>query len=288
MGDLSFDEGLNMLEDGDYSPWVKTIFAGIKFGTWIRAAKLLSPLTNWLMEERLMKSETVRAKQVEHWKYSTERVDRRLAREPDRPDLWTRILEKSRGMEEGKAGGGRGEGMTLQEHYSNASVFMIAGTETTATALSGVTYYLLRNPSAMEKLKKEIRTSFSSFADLHLEKLAQQKYLMAVLTEGLRIYPPVPIALPRIVPAGGAVIGGYFVPKGTAVGVHHYAQYMSEQHFRTPRTFHPERWLGGEEGRAFAGDHLDALEPFSVGPRNCLGKSKSFHPRPWEGGEVKC
>ena len=63
---------------------------------------------------------------------------------------------------------------------------MIAGTETTATALSGTTYHLLRNPDAMAKLSKEMRDTFSSFEDINLEDLARQKYLMAVLQEGLR------------------------------------------------------------------------------------------------------
>ena len=43
---------------------------------------------------------------------------------------------------------------------------------------------------------------------------------------------------------------------------------MSE-HWKNPYEFHPERWLGDPE---YKDDHLDALEPFSVGPRNCLGK----------------
>ena len=190
-----------------------------------------------------------------------ERVDKRLARDPDRPDLWTRILDKSEGS----------DGLSLGEHHANASLFMLAGTETTATALSGTTYQLLRNPQAMAKLTDEIRSTFSSFEELDLESLARQKYLMAVLHEGLRMYPPVPSTLPRKVPEGGMAISGEWVPEGTTIGVHHLATYRSEAHFKHAYEFRPERWLGDPE---FKDDHLDALEPFSVGPRNCLGKSK--------------
>lgn len=259
MGDLTFAESLQMLEGSDYSPWVKVIFAGVKTGTRLRAFKIYSKITNYLVENLLFKSEVVRKKQWEHWNYSKERVDRRLARTPDRPDLWTKILERGSGP----------DGLSVPEHHSIASLFMIAGTETTATALSGTTYQLLTNPDTLALLQKEIRTAFSSFDDLGLESLAKQKYLMAVLQEGLRMYPPVPSELPRVVPAGGAVICGQWVPGGTKVGVHHLATYRNEELFRKPYEFHPERWLGDPE---FKDDKLDAMEAFSVGPRNCLGK----------------
>lgn len=259
MGDLTFAESLYMLEGSDYSPWVKTIFAGIKKGTQIRGAKLYSKLTNYLVEEWLFNSQIVRQKQLEHWNYSKERVDRRLARTPDRPDLWTKILEKGSGP----------DGLSLGEHHSIASLFMVAGTETTATALSGTTYHLLTNPDKLALLNAEIRSAFSSLDDMGLESLAKQKYLMAVLQEGLRMYPPVPSELPRVVPAGGAVVCGEWIPGGTKLGVHHLSTYRNEEYFHKPYEFHPERWLGDPE---FKDDKLEAMEPFSVGPRNCLGK----------------
>jgi cytochrome P450 len=261
MGDLSFAESLGMLEESDYSPWVKAIFAGVKSGTRLRTIKMMSKLTNYLLEEWVFKSEAVRAKQFEHWNYSKERVDRRLARSPDRPDLWTKILEKGAPDEP--------TGLSLGEHHSAGSLFMLAGTETTATALSGTTYHLLMNPDKLELLQREIRSAFTSLDDMTLETLARQKYLMAVLQEGLRMYPPVPTTLPRVVPAGGAEICGEWLPEGTTVGVHHLSTYRDAEYFKKPYEFHPERWLGDPE---FKDDKLSALEPFSVGPRNCLGK----------------
>lgn len=261
MGDLCFAESLRMLEGSEYSPWVKVIFEGIKVGAKLRSFKLLSRFTNYIIDEWLLNSKTVRAKQLEHWNYSKDRVDRRLARNPDRPDLWTKILEKGAPDEEG--------GLSLAEHHTIASTFMVAGTETTATALSGTTYHLLMNPDMLERLQKEIRSAFTSLDEMNLETLARQKYLMAVLQEGMRMYPPVPTDLPRKVPPGGATVCGEFIPEGTAVGVHHLSTYRNEDLFHKADEFHPERWLGDVE---FKDDKLDAFEPFSVGPRNCLGK----------------
>ena len=212
-GDLTFSEGLDMLEEGEYSPWVKTIFAQIKVATLFRGITWYSGVGTYLLRNFIFKSKTVRQKQWEHWRYSSDRVDRRLKREPEHPDLWTKILE--RGEKDG--------GLTLDEHHSNASVFMIAGTETTATALSGTTYHLLQNPECMQKLTEEIRAAFTDFDDITLEDLARLKYMQAVLQEGLRMYPPVPITLPRKTPKGGIVLCGEYVPGAVAIGANHMA-----------------------------------------------------------------
>jgi cytochrome P450 len=151
---------------------------------------------------------------------------------------------------------------------------MIAGTETTATALSGTTYHLLQNPKVLKNLVAEIREAFSDFDDITLEDLARLKYLQAVLQEGLRMYPPVPIALPRRTPKEGSIVCDEWVPGDVAIGVNHFATYRMPEHFKNAYEFHPERWLGDPE---YKDDHLDALEPFSVGPRNCLGKNLAWH-----------
>lgn len=146
---------------------------------------------------------------------------------------------------------------------------MIAGTETTATLLSGATYNLVSNPKYLAELQGELRQNFSKVADLKLEPLAKMIYMEAVLKESLRMYPPVPIGLPRVSPPGGMQVGEHFVPEGTIVAVHHLSTYRHADNFKHPEQFRPERWLGDPE---FADDKLDSLEPFSVGPRNCLGK----------------
>ena len=248
-----------MLENGEYSPWVAMIYGGIKEASRLRHLRAWDATVSWMCDQIVPRIPSVKKLQWGHFKYTTERVDRRLAHTPDRPDLWSRILEKSKGP----------EGVSLQEHYSIASLFMLAGTETTATALSGTTYYILKNPQYLTKLTAELRGQFSSLDDLHLDDLARLPYLNAILREGLRMYPPVPTALPRRVPKGGHVINDALVPEGTQVSVHHLSTYRSADNFKNASEFRPERWMGDPE---YKDDNLDALEPFSVGPRNCLGK----------------
>ncbi len=83
------------------------------------------------------------------------------------------------------------------------------------------------------------------------------------------MYPPAPGTFPRTVPPGGAIICGIFVPGGYSVGVNQSAITRSEENFKFPNEFHPERWMGDER---FASDRRKACQPFSYGPRNCIGK----------------
>jgi len=94
------------------------------------------------------------------------------------------------------------------------TILLVGGSETTATLLSGLTYYLLTNSRVYEKLKREIRSSFLSEDDITLIRVAGLPYMKVVIDEALRLYPPTPISLPRIVPGNGEMIQGRFVPGG--------------------------------------------------------------------------
>lgn len=83
--------------------------------------------------------------------------------------------------------------MTLDEIRINASLLVVAGSETTATALSGVTYLLGTHPEVLAKLTKEVRETFSSESEIDLISVQHLKYMLAVLDEGLRLFPPVPV-----------------------------------------------------------------------------------------------
>ncbi|KAF1355043.1 cytochrome P450 [Delphinella strobiligena] len=262
MADLTFAESLGMLEQSSYSPWVKTIFAAIKVGSRLRCIKLLPGMTT-IVNSVLPNS--VRTKQVENFKYSADRVDRRLARKDPRPDLWNQVLKHA----------GTDGAMSVPEMHSNSVVFMIAGTETTATLLSGLTYYLLQNPVIMSKLVDEIRTAFLSKNDITIEALQRLTYMNACMEEGLRMYPSVPTGMARRTSKGGARICGEIVPEDITVSVNHWAAFHSERNFHQADKFIPERWIG-EEAR-FKNDDHTAFQPFLTGPRGCLGRNLAYH-----------
>lgn len=206
MGDLTFGEPLHMLDNGEYDPWVSIIFASIKFGTRLGIMQHYPAL--YKIFKSLMPVSFAK-KRFEHFQYSVQRVTKRLekGRESEDVDLWDLVL----GQDEGK-------GLSRDEMNSNAGLFMVAGTETTATLVSGLTYLLLKNPEIMKKLVQEIRGSFGSLADMQMEAVAALPYLNACMKEAFRLYPPVPIGLPHLTPSEGSTICGEYIPPGVSTG----------------------------------------------------------------------
>jgi cytochrome P450 len=81
-----------------------------------------------------------------------------------------------------------------------------------ATFLAAATFYLLRNDVVHQKLKAEIREQFKTYAEITCATAQTLPYLQAVISEGLRIYPPGSQGFPRVSP--GAAIDGIWVPAG--------------------------------------------------------------------------
>ena len=103
--------------------------------------------------------------------------------------------------------------MTREEIKATCRILIIAGSETTATLLSGATFLLLKNPSAMKKAVDEVRNNFVHASDITFASVtAQLPYLDACLEESLRLYPPVPSVLPRRTGPEGDIINGRFIP----------------------------------------------------------------------------
>ncbi|KAH8696970.1 cytochrome P450 [Phaeosphaeriaceae sp. PMI808] len=264
MADLTFGESLGQLTGSAYHAWVGATFATIQFVSFGRIARGWPGLTNFI---GLLIPASMKKARSAHIKFAANSVEKRMARETDRPDIWTYV---TRNM------GTDGDVLTQSELYSNGSTFMVAGTETTATLLSGLTYILLDNPQKLERLNNEIRGAFSSMDDMTIAKLSQLEYLQACIEEGLRLYPPISVGLPRIVPNHGAKICGRWVPGGVEVSCPLYAAARYPAYFHKPEVFAPERFLV-DRPEEFASDRKDASNPFSYGSRNCLGKNLAYH-----------
>lgn len=163
----------------------------------------------------------------------------------------------------------KGGKMTEGTLVGNADTLLLAGSETTATSLSGLTYYLLKNPECLSKLNEEVRGTFKSFDDITGDATAKLPYLQGCIEEGLRLFPPAPFTLPRDCP--GAVIDGHYVPEDTIVGIEVFSMQRDPRYWKDPEAFRPERWVG--EG---FGDEKRAFQPFSTGPRACLGINLAY------------
>jgi cytochrome P450 len=159
--------------------------------------------------------------------------------------------------------------MSFEQLRMNASILIIAGSETTATLLSGAVFLLTTNPEALKKLEHEVRSTFKNDSEITLTSVSSLHYMLACLDESLRCYPPVSGALPRVVPKGGAMVAGKFIPEGAKVAVWQWSINHEPSLWTLPMEFHPERFM---QDPKFKGDVLDAMQPFSLGPRNCIGR----------------
>ncbi|KAI1485224.1 cytochrome P450 [Biscogniauxia mediterranea] len=256
MADLAFGKSLGLLEGEDAS-WVSTIFASISLLPWLQFIEFY-PLTRKLYA--LLEPKSIAKRRLDHFHYTTSRVDKRLKEGSDKQDLWKFVIDSNQ--------------LTLGDMHINAELFMSAGTETTASLLTGLTYYLLKNPDKLKILVDEIRGKFRGNEEITFEALAGMPYLNACIREGLRVYPPVPTNVPREIAEGGNFVLGKWLPAGTRVSVHHQATYRSPANFKNPDKFAPERWLGDPE---YKDDNREAHQPFNVGPRNCLGMNMAWH-----------
>ncbi|KAL6796474.1 cytochrome P450 [Trichoderma sp. SZMC 28012] len=261
IGDLAFGEPFYCLEKSDYHPWVALIFSGIKNISFISVCSKHGALGTMLA--LLLVPKDLPAKGTEHRRLSIEKTRRRLDSGSSRPDFMTAMTTTRGSPEE----------LTFNELASNASLLIAAGSETTATALSAATYYLGLYPETFGKLAAEVRSAFRSEEEINLTNVQHLNYLQAVIDEAMRLFPSAPGTQPRIISPGGDTIVGRHVPAGTIVGVWQWVNHHNPAHFHEAESFIPERWLGDVR---FENDKRDAFMPFSVGPRNCIGRNLAY------------
>lgn len=207
IGDLAFGESFDGLKNSTFHSWVAMIFQSVKLITFLRAAQnypFVMKLLLSLMPKSLTKS------REEHEAY-TGRVTMKRVHDRalhGRPDFMDSMLKHH----------GTKDGLTDAELASNSKVLIVAGSETTATLLSGVTYWLLRTPNALRKVTEEVRNAFENEEEINFTSAtARLPYMLACLEEGFRIYPPVPTGLSRItLPGAPTEISGYQIAAGVS------------------------------------------------------------------------
>lgn len=167
-------------------------------------------------------------------------------------------------------------GLTREEAEGEALVNIIAGSDTTATAIRTTMLYLMSTPQAYRALAGEIRAADAAGAISHPITDAEARrlpYLQAVIKEGLRVFPPVTGLMPTLVPAGGDVVDGVHVPEGTEIGWSAFGvQHNKGVYGEDAEAFRPERWLVEDE-EALRGMLSTWELIFKYGKWQCLGRN---------------
>ncbi|XP_027356206.1 isoflavone 2'-hydroxylase-like [Abrus precatorius] len=157
------------------------------------------------------------------------------------------------------------------EIYTNQTVkgvilaMLVAGSETSATALEWALSLLLNHPKAMNKTKIEIETCVGQDQLLNEQDATKLKYLQNVITETLRLYPVAPNLIPHE-SANDCKVGGYDIPRGTMLLVNLWTLHRDAEWWTDPTRFEPERYERGE-----GGEKVYDMIPFGTGRRACPG-----------------
>ncbi|KAI1167499.1 cytochrome P450 [Nemania serpens] len=169
---------------------------------------------------------------------------------------------------------------SVERLTEEAQVLVMAGTLTTASTMELMTFWLLRQPETLQKLKNELRTVMPSVSDIGKVPLATLEalpYLTAVIKEGLRLSYGVSTRLQRVDPDNPVVFTDkatgkdWTIPPKTAVGMTSVQLHHNEENFPDSKKFIPERWLQADEKRL-----EKYLVSFCKGSRACLGINLAY------------
>ncbi|MFJ9444192.1 cytochrome P450 [Kitasatospora sp. NPDC101235] len=169
----------------------------------------------------------------------------------------------------GRARDDNGDRLDPGELRDQVLVFLLAGHETTATALAFALHLLAIHPEHRRLAREEARTVLAGRAPTAAD-LDALPYITRVLKEAMRLYPSAALGGRRAV--AETVIDGYVIPAGAQVVVAPLVTHRHPEHWADPERFDPDRFLPeAEQAR-----HRYAWFPFGGGPRACIGQHFSM------------
>jgi cytochrome P450 len=209
IGDLSIGKSFHGLEGENEHSWLDNFWMGVTFGSLRTSLARFHPLE---LIFGFLFLRLTRKQRANNWKYVADSITERLHKgslDGERWDFLTPVI--------GNVNEGREKGITRSELDGNTLAMIIAGCEVSTVALSATTYFLLRNPSTVDRLAEEVRSSFQNEAEIDVGSTFELPYLNAVINEGLRMHHPTPSPLPRVVPSEGLKIAGKWIPGGVSI-----------------------------------------------------------------------
>lgn len=169
------------------------------------------------------------------------------------------------------------KGLTQEQAEVESHLQIMAGAESTSSALRTTFMLLLGSPAAYAKLNAEIKSAIEagkvSYPVVTATETQQLPYLQAVIWEGLRLWPPLFGLQAKMAPPGGETVNGIFFPGGTEIAICGGAVGRKKAVFGADADiFRPERWI--ESDAATKDKYMKTAEIiFGAGRFVCLGKT---------------
>jgi cytochrome P450 len=163
-----------------------------------------------------------------------------------------------------------GEPMSERQLIDELMTLVVAGHETTASALNWTWYLLAQHPQVEARLHAEIDAAPVE-ASPSLAQMEALPYAQQVVNEALRLYPPGWLLSRRAI--GADVLAGCDIPAGADVFLSPYLLHRHPRFWPEPDAFRPERFAPENE----ATRPRFAYMPFAAGPRHCIGESFALY-----------
>jgi cytochrome P450 len=279
MGEFAFGESFHCLEKAESHFFVRILFDGVDTSS---AMGQLERYKVWTVMRALLPKSTFKiVDELNDMVATLSQKRQSRGYVPGDTDMFNYLLQN------------KGEDKFSQKEYEgNALTLLFAGADTTATVMIFGSYLLCKNPTAMKRVQEEVRGRFRESGGINATNTGELKYMAAVLSEIMRLYPPGPNGLARIISSEtGQSVAGHHVPHGVSVhiskkkkatnsltlakqtscAVYQLAANRLDVNFFRASEFLPERWFDDAPGE-FSRDRKDIYQPFSYGPRNCIGK----------------
>ncbi|KAJ8122035.1 hypothetical protein ONZ43_g1668 [Nemania bipapillata] len=142
-----------------------------------------------------------------------------------------------------------GQSLRVNDLWMEAILFIVAGGDTTSTAMAATFFYLAHHPDYYTKAADEVRSLFKSGSTLWRQQAADDTDMSLFIVDGC------------------------VIPRGTYIGVNTYAIQHNEDYFPDPFKYDPERWMGSKKMK---GPLPEPLVAFSTGSRGCPGKAMAY------------
>uniref|UniRef100_A0A2L2Y8V1 Cytochrome P450 3A11 n=1 Tax=Parasteatoda tepidariorum TaxID=114398 RepID=A0A2L2Y8V1_PARTP len=158
--------------------------------------------------------------------------------------------------------------LTHEELVSQCVTFLVAANDTTASLLTTTTHILATNESIQEKAYQEVAKHLQETnGKLTYEALQKMKYLDNIMSETLRLYPPVMRVCRRAEKEYNLGETGINIQKGVVVLLPILALHRDPKYYPDPEKFDPDRFSDEEVAKRDPNTYL----PFGHGPRTCIG-----------------
>ncbi|KAK7227647.1 hypothetical protein V2G26_015650 [Clonostachys chloroleuca] len=151
-----------------------------------------------------------------------------------------------------------------------------AGSETTASTLCAITYFLLSQPEKLARLMEELKDEDPR--KLSWVQLEKYPYLHGVVFETLRVALGIPVRTTRVAREEDLVYKNrgfsYVIPRGSTIGMSAFINHNNEEIFPDPDRYEPERWITAQGKPDYGMEKY--IMSFSKGSRQCIGMNLAF------------